>query len=231
MSCRAFAVAGLVLGLAVTGCAPSGTPDDERAALVAGAGRTEGGADQIDPGPTGARTPVGGRPWEQEAAQRCGEAVGPRFEQVAQSRDRHGVTTFWVDGEDWRLCDVADGDPLTRPVVLGPVPGPDGFDVGSLGVRTTPVEGRQGSVRVVAGGELPWRVDELTYRFPGRREVRARFVASEEDASRVFWVVTHTPSSGPLVDGPRRRGEVLISVVGAAAEGFRVPWRKLQRTE
>jgi hypothetical protein len=47
-------------------------------------------------------------------------------------------------------------------------------------------------------------------------------------------VVTHTPTEGVLADpatDPADLEPVTISIVGAAAEAFRLPWAELQRTE
>lgn len=233
------AASGALLALALAGCA---SPAQERdTAILAGASddaeaqqRTDD--PQIDPGPTGGQTPVAGRPWDREVSDSCAEAVGAGFAQVAQSADAAGVTTFWVRGRDWVVCDVAEG--AAEPVVLPAAPGARrGFDEEVLAVSTTPVASDGAgpyAVRIVAGGLLPWRVDELSYRFPDGHEEGARFVAGVDDADRPWWVVSYTPSEGPLVDGGTTKddlGPATISVVGAAAEAFRVPWEDLQRRE
>lgn len=238
----------MLTGTIATGCGqPASEPGagPERAALT-GASTEEdpegtrpgGGPDgdaQIDPGPSGAQPPVGGRPWDRGVSDVCAARLGTAWTQVAQSVDEAGMTTFWIgEGgavarDEWALCDVVDGSAL----VLRPAPGAGpGFDEGSLGVATAPLEadgGRLRGRRVVAGGPLPWRVDELAYRFPDGHESSARFVASADDPDQVWWVVTHTPTSGVLVEHADAEGPVLVSVVGAAAEAFRFSWRELQR--
>jgi hypothetical protein len=240
----------MLIGTIAAGCGqPASEPGSgpERAAL-AGASTEEdpvgngpgggpgGDADaQIDPGPSGAQTPVGGRPWDRDASDVCVSRLGAAWTQVAQSVDEAGTTTFWTaEGgaeapEEWALCDVVDGSAL----VLRPSPGAGpGFDERSLGVATAPLEADGGALRgrrVVAGGPLPWRVDELTYRFPDGQESSARFVASADAPDQVWWVVTHTPTSGVLVEHADAEGAVLVSVVGAAAEAFRFRWSELQR--
>ncbi len=185
---------------------------------------------EIAPAPSPGETPVGGRPWDEAVSATCAEAVGSGFTQVAQTTDAVGVTTFWTSAERWVACDVA-GD---APVLLTPAPGRPGFDERSLGVRTTPVgEGDDAAVRFVAGGLLPWPVDEISYTFPDGHVERARFVAGE-DGEQTWWSVTYTATDGPLADSgtdPADLPRATISVVGAAAEAFRLPWEDLQRSE
>jgi hypothetical protein len=233
----------LALGLALASCAtPTDGPD--RAVLAgspsgdAGEQPGAGGADepQIDPGPSGEQTPVGGRPWDAGATEACAAELGEGFTEVAQSTDPSGVTTFWTRGRrDWVVCDVPAGL-ADAPVVIGSTPAARrGFGARALALHRAPVTGDEtGGVRFVAGGLLPWRVDELSYLFPDGVEQQARFVASEDDPDQVWWVVTHTPTDGVLVDpgtDPADLEPVTISIVGAAAEAFRLPWAELQRTE
>jgi len=233
------AVAAALAALALAGCAAPAQEQDT--AVLAGASneaeaQQRGDDPQIDPGPTGGETPVAGRPWDPDVSDSCAEAVGAGFTQVAQSADVGGVTSFWARGKDWAVCDVAEG--AVDPVVLPAAPGARrGFDEKALAVSTTPVTSdgaRPEAVRIVAGGLLPWRVDELSYRFPDGHGEVARFVVGGDDPERAWWVVSYTPTEGPLVGTGAAKddlGPVTISVVGAAAEAFRLPWEDLQRSE
>jgi hypothetical protein len=233
---RAVAALGaMVAGAALVGCGAAVEAPD-RAVLAGSPGGTDAAAPadeeaQIDPGPSGVETPVGGRPWETRASAACAQAL-PGFEQVAQSADAHGVTTFWVDGRDWVVCDLPEGE--DEPSLLAKAPGAGrAFTERALEVRTTRLSGPDGGVRVVAGGLLPWRVDELTYAFPDGHEEAARFVVGEGRSEQVWWVVTYTAVEGEPAEAPGsgQVGRVTVSVVGAAAEAFRVPWEDLQRRQ
>ena len=63
---------------------------------------------------------------------------------------------------------------------------------------------------------------------------KAGFVASADASGDTWWSVGYTATDGPLVD-PGTTSEdlrpVTISIVGAAAEAFRLPWEDVQRTE
>jgi len=226
----------LAAGLVLAGCAtPADGPDR---AVLAGAPSGDSDEAQIDPGPSGQATPVGGRPWDAGATEACAAELADGFTQVAQTTDPSGVTTFWTRGRRaWVVCDVAAGLE-GAPVLIRSTPAARrGFGARTLALRTAPVAGgdeRPDAVRLVAGGLLPWRVDELTYLFPDGVEQPARFVASDEDPDQVWWVVAHTPTAGGLADpatDPADLEPVTISIVGAAAEAFRLPWEDLQRSE
>jgi hypothetical protein len=236
----------VALGLALASCATPGDGPD-RAVLAGspsgdvGVQPGDGSADepQIDPGPSGEQTPVGGRPWDAGATEACAAELGDGFTEVAQSTDPSGVTTFWTrERRGWVVCDVPTGlaDATEAPVVIRSTPAARrGFGTRTLALHRTPVSGDEtGGVRLVAGGLLPWRVDELSYLFPDGVEQQARFVASVDDPDQVWWVVTHSPTEGVLADpstDPADLEPVTISIVGAAAEAFRLPWAELQRTE
>jgi hypothetical protein len=143
------------------------------------------------------------------------------------------VTSFWAAGRRWFLCDVVEtGDGDAAPVLIGSAGLPDGFYERSLGVATAPAKGP--TVRFITGGRLPWPVEQIAYTFPDAHTEHARFVTSDDAADQTWWVVAHTPSEGPLVDpdtDAAELGPVTISVVGAAAEAFRVPRKDRQRAE
>ena len=191
---------------------------------------------EIAPEPAIGVTPVGGRPWDAAVSVACGGELGAAFTERAQTRDDVGVTSIWTAGERWVLCDVVEtGDGDVAPLLIRSAGLPEGFDERSLAVSTAPLE--DGRVRLLAGGRLPWPVEQIAYTFPDGHTERARFVAGEGTAGQTWWVVTHTPSDGPLADpaGPAASaaelGPATISVMGPAAEAFRVPWEELQRAE
>lgn len=228
------------LGTAVLGaCA---TPDEGpgRAVLVgadASASATAGptAPPQIDPAPTDGHTPSGGRPWDATATATCADAVGQGFAQVAQTPDESGVTTFWIKGRHWVACDVPAVEDAV-PTILEPAPGwRAGFDERSVAVSTAAVEGAAAdAVRVVAAGRLPWPVQEIGYTFPDGHIEQARFVSSEASAEEAWWAVAYTPTEGEVAvpdAAAADLGPVTISVVGGAAEAFRVEWEDLQRSE
>lgn len=195
---------------------------------------------QIDPMPSGGSTPVGGQPWNGDASAKCEQAVGPGYTEMAQTSDAAGVTSFWSGGRRHAVCDVVlapadDGEPA---VTVSPSrrAAPAGFDEGRLSLSTAVVGPEAGpdAVRFVAGGLLPWPVEEISYTFPDGHVEQARFVASEDGSGDTWWVVAYTATDGPLVDPSTTSDElepVSISIVGAAAEAFRLPWEDLQRTE
>ncbi len=227
----AFAVMG---ALALGACA---SPADEPArATLTGAettASTPSGEPEIAPAPGEGETPVGGEPWDAAVTEACRAAVGRSYTEVAQSPDAVGVTSFWTRGRKWAACDVVGED---DPVVVESTKGRPGFDERSLALTTTVVSGggEEPAVRFVAGGQLPWPVDEISYTFPDGSTEAARFVTSEDDADRTFWAVTHTATDGPLVDPETEAADldpVTIAIVGPAAEAFRLPWEELQRSE
>jgi hypothetical protein len=234
----ASALIGLLGACAEPGAEPdraslAGAPTDESSSPVA-----DPDEPQIGPEPTDGETPSGGRPWDAQATQACEEAVPPGFDQVAQSPDDAGTTTFWTSGRRWVACDLAAGDRLEPRLIESAAPDRlAGFDERSLAVTSSAVAGaagEPGAVRFSAGGRLPWVVQELSYTFPDGHTEQARFVTSQNDPDEVWWAVTYTPTEGVLVD-PATQGEdlkpVTVSIVGAAAEAFRLPWEDLQRSE
>ena len=238
---RRRAVLGLALAAVLTtGACASPAQDASQRASLTGAATVERQTEpptpesQINPDPTGGPTPVAGKPWDADAAAACEaglaeEQPGP-LQQVAQLSDEHGVTSFWAHGRRWALCDVA---PDAAPAIVSGV-GAAGFDTSALTFTSVPIEvdGEQ-AVRYVAGGLLPWPVDEIAYTFPDGHTEQARFVRSEGSAD-LWWVVSYTATEGVLADpaaDPETLGPVTISVVGGAAEAFRLPWKALQRNE
>lgn len=236
MSRRAAARGGLVCGTALlaTGAlaACGGSAAPERATLVgaetesSASAQPPSGEPQIAPEPSGGPTPSGGRPWDDSVTSTCVDLVGRAFRQVAQSEDDGGVTSFWVSGRDWRLCDVAASG--AAPTVFGPAGhGAHGFDEATLAIAATPLGV---DTRLVAGGRLPWPVDEIRYDLPDGSSAAARFVTGQGADESTWWVMTHTLSDDVLgsEDGG---GQVTISVTGAAAEAWRLPWAEIQRSE
>jgi hypothetical protein len=229
-------IALVAAALVLTGCGASTSDGPATAVLAGSTDRAASTPDpQIDPMLTDGQTPSGGEPWDATATERCGAAVGDGLTQVAQSRDGAGVTTFWTEGPRWAVCDLVAG---TEPTVLvGVAKARAGFDEQALSVATTAVPatgGAEEAVRIVAGGRLPWPVQEISYRFPDGHTEKARFVTGVEAVGNGWWTVTYTATDGVLVGpetGTTGLGPVTISVVGAAAEAFRVPWEDLQRSE
>lgn len=169
-------------------------------------------------------------------SQACARAVGAGFAEVAQSPDDAGVSSFWVAGRRWVLCDVATASASSEPTVISPTPSSRarGFDERSFSLTATPLsspQGRSAGVRFVAGGRLPWAVKEIGFRFPDGHTEQARFVGSERGHD-TWWSMTYTVTDGPLDDGGQGDlGPVTVSVAGSVAEAFRLPWGDVQRTE
>jgi hypothetical protein len=231
---------GIVLAaaaLVLTGCGAS-TSDGPARAVLAGSATDQAASTpepQIDPMPTDGATPSGGEPWDATATEQCGAAVDEGLTQVAQSADGAGVTTFWTEGARWAVCDLVAG---TEPsVIAGVSKARAGFDEQTLSVATRAVPATGGAdeaVRVVAGGRLPWPVQEISYTFPDGHTEQARFVTGVDAVDGGWWTVTYTATDGVLVDPEVDAADldrVTISVVGAAAEAFRLPWEDLQRSE
>jgi hypothetical protein len=229
-------IVGGVLALGLAACAGCGTAQPPQRATLTGAETVTSGSGQssqepqITPEPTGGPTPVAGRPWDAALSRTCQDAVGAGFAQQAQSADGGGTTTFWSRGRDWRVCDVAAAA-RAEPTVFGP----DDHRGRGLGVRDlaistsrTTADGAPGTTRLVAGGLLPWSVDEIRFELPEGESASARFVIGADDPGRTWWVMTHTAPRAALADDD---APVTVSVVGGAAEAFRVPWRRIQRSE
>lgn len=233
------ALAGLVL---LGACAaPASDGGGEQAALAGSP--TDGGQPsepQIDPMPSDGSTPVGGRPWDEDLTAACAGVVDPALTQVAQVPGESGTTSFWSAGRRWAVCDgLVHPSADVAPVLTVHAQTRDraaGFDESrlALGSAVAGSDDAPEAVRFTAGGLLPWPVEEISYTFPDGHVEQARFVASEDGSGDTWWVVAYTATDGPLVDPgtpPEDLGPVTVTVVGAAAEAFRVPWEDLQRTE
>lgn len=213
-------VGALTLGACAT------TADEPARASLAGA-ETSADAEaspdsdvQIDPAPSGGETPSGGEPWDAAVSQTCDDAVGDHFTEVAQSPHDDGVTSFWGSGGRYVVCDVVGGEPV---LVEGGPGARMGFDEDSLGLARVSA-GEDTPARFVAGGPLPWPVDSIAYTFPDGEVVEARFADVDGE---VWWAMSHTVVDGPLADpgvDPSTLESVTVSVVGGAAEAFRLPW-------
>jgi hypothetical protein len=122
-----------------------------------------------------------------------------------------------------------------EPVLIESRAGRAGFDEQSLALTSAVVsDGDDPAVRFVAAGLLPWPVDEVGYTFPDGHTETARFVSSQDASEQTWWAVTYTATDGPLVDPETDAADLdpaTISIVGAAAEAFRLPWEDLQRSE
>jgi hypothetical protein len=227
----------LVAVLATGACASPAQDPPDRASL-AGSATVERTPDapaarsQISPEPSGGPTPVAGKPWDAAVTAACEAALTAEhlddLAQVAQAADERGMASFWAHDRQWAMCDVTpDSAPAVHPGV-----GAAGFDRSTLRIDATAV-GADQAVRYTAGGLLPWPVDEIAYTFPDGHTQKARFVRSEASED-VWWAVAYTATEGPLADpgaDPDTLDPVTISVVGAAAESMRLPWRALQRSE
>ena len=249
------ALGGLVVVAALGACASAADGDGTGRAALAGSvsqdpsppGMASPSGDpeaEIDPGPVDpGATPVGGEPWKTEVSAVCAGAVaaegGVGFDEVAQTSDGGAVASFWASGGRSVVCDVLTADDGTTVTTLVPsgANGSRGFDERALLLGSSVVRGEDGSptaVRYVAGGRLPWRVDELGYAFPDGRRARAVFVESTDGSGDVWWSVGYTATEGPLADpatDPADVDPLTVSVVGAAAEAFRLSWGDAQRSE
>lgn len=231
---------GLVLALAAC-AAPAREPDratlaGNRSTPPAPSAVLSPSEPQIGPEPTAGPTPVGGLPWDDSVSRTCAGTLGPVYTEVAQTADEIGTTSFWVAGDRWASCDVLR-DSAAEPAVVKSHDGAgSGFDARSLLVSSTVVPGQgggSGGVRFTAGGPLPWPVQEISYRFPDGHVEQARFVRSV-DGGEVWWAVAYTATEGALVDPGTRSADldpVTVSILGAAAEAFRLPWEDVQRSE
>lgn len=232
----AVALAGTLL---LGACAP-GTEPGQRASLAGAPTRDseEPPADSVDPMPTDGSTPVGGGPWSHDVTTACASVVPDGLAEVAQTSDPSGGTSFWAGGARWAACDVLlDDEDGARTLVTSRRAAPAGFDEKSLALGTTVVPSDGGDprrVRFAAAGLLPWPVGQISYTFPDGHTEQARFVQSEDGSGDTWWSVTYTATDGPLVDPTSSAADldpVTISIVGAAAEAFRLPWEDAQRTE
>jgi len=197
----------------------------------------------IDPGPapgkTPSPTPIGGQPWDSDATAACEQELADQdlagLHEVAQTANDDGISSFWVAGRQWVLCDRMWG-PDAPPPTLVSGSASRGFDEKGLGLSSTIVTGQDGrpSVRFAAGGRLPWPVHEISYTFPDGHTQNAAFVASDDGSADTWWSVTYAATDGVLVDPDAEPAELEpleVSVVGGAAEGFRVPWDEAVRSQ
>ncbi|HET6626043.1 MAG TPA: hypothetical protein VFG63_06605 [Nocardioidaceae bacterium] len=189
----------------------------------------------LPPGQSPAASPLGGQPWDATVSAACAETLESQagsadLEQVAQTAHDGGVTSFWERGTRWVVCDALTGADAPPPVLIASHRRARlGFDGRALALASTAVTGPDGevsAVRYVAAGRLPWPVQEITYTFPDGHTERARFVRSENGPD-TWWAVSYTAEDGILVDpdtDPADLEPLVVSVVGGAAEAFRLPW-------
>ena len=177
---------------------------------------------QIEPEPAPGPTAVGGEPWDQAASVACAGRVEEGLHEVAQLARDGGTTSFWSAGRRWAVCDhEPDGsEPL---VTTGGSPRA-GFTDDSWRLRSTK-QTSSGGVRFLAGGRLPWPVQELTYDFPDGHVERARFVRSADGSDDTWWVLTRSVAADEVRGLAGAPAALTVSLVGGAAEAFRLPWR------
>ena len=236
---------GLLVVLAMGACADPAEVGDEpdRAALAGGVGESPASPTSspdpsdavIDPGPgeSPAPTPIGGQPWDVDVSAACEQELAeqqmPAFQEVAQTANDGGVTSFWAAGKKWVVCDGLVGQDVPAPALLVSGPNPS-LDTKELGLSTTVVtdpDGALSAVRFAAGGKLPWPVYEMTYTFPDGHTEKAAFVRSDDGSADTWWSVSYTATDGVLVDqdtDPADLEPLAISIVAGAAEAFRLPW-------
>jgi hypothetical protein len=266
-SVAALAVLGVLAASGCA--APAGQDDPDRAVLTSettdspspadapdtGAADTEPDLEpDIDPDPapggSPAATPVGGQPWDVEVGTACADALTARgvagLQQVAQIADQGGVTSFWAGDRISAVCDQpADLDDAatddTAPTLrVSGADARDGFGARQLRLSSTALSADAvAAVRFVAGGKLPWPVQQIAYTFPDGHTQQAAFVRSDDGSGDTWWAVAYTAEDGVLVDpdtDPADLEPLVVSVTGAAAEAFRLPWDRAaatpgQRTE
>ncbi|HEX6246476.1 MAG TPA: hypothetical protein VFZ64_01280 [Nocardioidaceae bacterium] len=213
-----------VAGVLVLGACAAPADEPARASLAraeTSAQPSPGGGAQIDPDPSGRETPSGGEPWDASVSEACADAVDPGLAEIAQSPHESGATSFWGSRGRWVVCDVVAGEAV---LVEGARDGEEHFDEQSLGFQTVLASEDGGAARFVAGGPLPWPVDSIGYTFPDGHVEEARFVDAD---GTVWWAMSYTATADPLADpevDPATMEPVTVSVVGGAAEAFRLPW-------
>lgn len=189
----------------------------------------------IDPGPgeSPAPTPIGGQPWDVDVSAACEQELAeqqmPAVQEVAQTANDGGVTSFWAAGKKWVVCDGLVGQDVPAPALLVSGPNPS-LETKELGLSTTVVtdpDGEVAAVRFAAGGKLPWPVYKMTYTFPDGHTEEARFVRSDDGSADTWWSVSYTATEGVLLDqdaNPADLEPLGISIIAGAAQGFRLPW-------
>jgi len=247
----ANAALGLLVLLAMGACAdPAAVDDGPGSATLAGA-TSESPASptsdpepdpgpMIDPGPApdAQPTPIGGQPWDADATDACQTELAQKamtgFQEVAQSANDGGVTSFWAAGKKWVACDTLVGTNAPDPGLLEPVPGPptmlDGKDLGLSTTVVTDPDGRVTAVRFAAGGKLPLSVYEMTYEFPDGHSEKAEFVRSDDGSDDFWWSVSYTASKGVLLDqdtDPTDLKPLTVSVISGSAWAVRLPWNEV----
>lgn len=240
----ALVALGLVGMLAMGACADPGAGQGGPRAALAGAPSESPEASptsdlsvQIDPGPgpDAAPTPVGGQPWDADVTDACQEELAAQsmadFQEVAQTANDGGVTSFWVAGRKWVVCDSLVGPDAPTPALLESIAGPtttlDGKEVGLSTTVVTDPDGEVTAVRFAAGGKLRWPVYEMTYTFPDGHTEKAKFVRSDDDPNGFWWSVSYTAADGVLVDpetDPADLKPLEVTVVAGAAWAARLPW-------
>lgn len=151
------------------------------------------------------------------------------LQEVAQTANDGGVTSFWMAGKKSVACDALGGQDAPTPALLASGPRAS-LDERALGLSTTVVTDSNGAttaVRFAAGGKLPWPVYEMTYVFPDGHSENATFVRSDDGSGDTWWSVSYTATDGVLVDpdtDPAKLEPLTISIIAGAAQAFRRPW-------
>ena len=236
--------------LALGACAePAAVDDGPGSATLAGATRESSPTSEPEPDPLGPMidpgpgsdaepTPVGGQPWDADVTGSCQKELAQQgmagFQEVAQTANDGGVTSFWVAGKDWVVCDSLEGADAPTPVLLEPIPGPPlNLEGKNLGLGTSVVIGPDGevtAVRFAAGGKLRSPVYEMTYEFPDGHAAKAEFVRSAGGSDDFWWSVSYTATNGVLLDqdtDPADLKPLTVSVISGPAWATRLPWEEV----
>lgn len=242
---------GLLMLLALGACADKAAVDDGRGSATLSGATSESPASptsdaesdspgpMIDPGPgpDAEPTPIGGRPWNADVTDACQQELAAQgiagLEEVAQTANDGGMTSFWAAGKNWVVCDSLEGKDAPTPALLEPIQGPPpSLDGKDLALATTVVKNAAGevtAVRFAAGGKLRWPVYEMTYEFPDGHSEKAAFVRSDDGSDDFWWSVSYTATDGVLLDqdtDPADLKPLYVSVISGPAWATGLPWQE-----